>query len=286
MSIGRGLTAVATGGLSELPGLLDSGSTSQSQVALLTPEQKAAQARLAQFMNTGKFGDFEAGADAGVKIGDYGMTGLENTGMSELQKLLSSGIPDQFRLGNDALAGILNSDPTNVSAMFDPFKQQVQRQVRDSNTALKRNAGFAGNLYSTNTIRGLGDIEARGNETLTSQLANLTNEAFNRRMQAIPLAYQAGQSQEDLVQGRINSAFNYGSLPRSLSLARTGAENSELLRRRNEMLLPLDAAKTLATNNSQFGVPNVEVQNPNPMLDLLTAVIGAGGQALGARGAG
>jgi len=254
-----------------------------SQVPMLTPEQKAAQATLAQFMSSGKYRDFTAGGDAGIQMGNWNMTGIEQQGQTELQRLLSSGIPEQFKMGNDALAGILNADPTNVSAMFDPFKQQVERQIRDSNVALKRGAGFAGNLYSTNTIRGLGDIQARGNETLTAQLANLTNEAFDRRLQAIPLAYQAGTAQEDISQGRIAAANQFGGLERALQNAGIEQSNAEILRRRNEYLLPLDSAKTLAGSNAQYGVPSVTTQSQNPMMDLLTAIIGAGGQYLGAK---
>lgn len=270
-------------GASIIEGALGGSSTTQQQVALETPEQRKARQKLSSFMNTGKFNDFVAGADAGVKMGDYNMTGLEQTGQSQLQQLLSSGIPAQYKMGDDALASLLNPDPNYIQSQFDPFKAQIDRQINDSNTALKRNAGFSGNLYSTNTIRGLGDIQARGNETLTAQLASLTNDALNRRLQAIPLAYQSGAAQEDLAQGRIAASQTYGGLSRNLSNARTEAENAELLRRRNELLLPLQSATTLSGQNSNFGVPEVTVQNPNPMMDLLTAVISGGSQIIGAK---
>jgi hypothetical protein len=257
--------------------------SSASQVPLETAEQRAARMALMQFANTGKFGDFTAGGDAGVKSGDWNMTGIEREGQTELQKLLASGIPDQFKMGNEALASILNPNADHVTAMFDPFKQQVERQVRDSNTALKRNAGFAGNLYSTNTIRSLGDIEARGNETLTAQLAALTNSALDRRLQAVPIAYAGGTAQEDITQGRIAAANQFGGLERALKNAGIEQGNAETLRRRNESLMPLDALKTVAGTPANFGVPSVETARQNPMLDLLTAVISAGGQYLGNR---
>lgn len=258
-------------------------SSSATQVPLLTPEQQAAQQQLAQFMKTGKYGDFTAGGDAGVQMGNWNMTDIEKSGQTELQRLLSSGIPAQFQMGNDALAQFLNTDPNNVSAMFDPFKQQTERQIRDSNTNLKREAGFAGNLYSTNTIRGLGDIQVRGNETLTAQLASLTNEAYNRKLQAVPLAYQAGQAQEDISQGRIAAANQFGGLERALQNAGIEQSNAEILRRRNESLMPLGTAETLAGSSAAYGVPTVETQSQNPMMDLLSAIIGAGGQYLGAK---
>lgn len=282
-NLNRGLTAVSTGGLSEAARLFDTGMTTQEQVPLETPEQRAARLKLAEFMNTGKFGNFTAGADIGIKPGDYNMTGLEKTGQSELQKLLSSGIPSQFSLGDKALADILNPNPNSISASFDPFKQQTERQIAESNTALKRGAGFAGNLYSTNTIKGLGDIQARGNETLTAELARLTNQALDRRLQATSLAYQSGTAQENIIQNRIGASQQYGGLQRDLSNAGTAEANAELLRRRNELLLPINTATNIAGTNANFGVPSVSVQNPNPLLDLLTAVISGGSKIAAAK---
>ncbi|MBK8652176.1 MAG: hypothetical protein IPN23_10790 [Elusimicrobia bacterium] len=170
------------------------GKKKTSQVPLETAEQKLARQKLMGFAESGKFGDFQAGEAVPLGYGDYGVTGYEQQGLSNLQQLLSQDIPEQYRLGDDALQAYLATDPTDVSAQFDPFKQQTERQIADSNRALKRNAGFAGGLYSTNTIRQLGDIQARGNETLTSELARLTDSALNRRLQAIPLAYQSAGS--------------------------------------------------------------------------------------------
>lgn len=282
---------ISSGGISELmraaqlKNPLNPGSTTQAQVPLETPEQRAARIKLMGFADTGEFGGFKAGADVGIQPGDYSMSGLESSGQTSLQQLLSSGIPSQFQLGDKALTDLLNPDPNYIQSQFDPFKAQVQRQITQSNNDLKRGAGFAGNLYSTGTIKGLGDIQARGNETLTAQLASLTNDALNRRAAAIPLAYQSGTAQENLVQNRIASSQQYGGLSRTLNNARTDASNAELLRRRNELLLPINAASTVAGNNANFGIPQVTVQNPNPMLDLLTAIIGGGSKILAAKAA-
>lgn len=279
------------GAVSPVNGLLDTvfskalnpGSTTTAQVPLETPEQKAARMKLAEFMNTGTFGNFTAGADIGVRPGDYTMTGAEQTGQTALQSLLNGGIPSQFQMGDKALADLLNPDPNFIQSQFDPFKAQVQRQIGEATNATKRNLGYAGNLYSTGAIRDIGEVQAKGNETLTAQLATLTNEALNRRAAAIPLAYQSGAAQEGINLGRIGASQQYGGLSRTLSNQGTDAANAELLRRRNEMLLPLNAATNLAGTNANFGLPSITTQNPNPMLDLLTAIISAGGQVAGAR---
>lgn len=254
------------------------GKKKTSQVPLETEEQRAARMKLMDFVNTGTLGKFTAGDEVPLNYGDFDATGLEQTGLSELQKLLGGGIPEQFRMGDDALRSFLTINPDEIQAQFDPFKAQVERQIRDSNTNLKRNAGFAGNLYSTNTIRGLGDIEARGNETLTSQLANLTNDALGRRMQAIPLAYQSGQAQEALGLGRVDASQRYGGLIRQLNDASIKARDAELLRRRAELQLPINAAQTVAGGPPQFGIPSVET---NPLQDLLELVGQIGGNYAG-----
>src|SRR3990167_6703954 len=79
------------------------------QVPLETPEQRAARQALLGFAQTGKFGDFKAGEEQNLGYGDFGPTGLEQTGLSSLQSLLQDGIPDQYRLGDEALQGFLQT---------------------------------------------------------------------------------------------------------------------------------------------------------------------------------
>ncbi|MBK9694928.1 MAG: hypothetical protein IPO76_05990 [Elusimicrobia bacterium] len=253
------------------------GKKKQSQVPLETPEQAAARRKLMGFADTGKFGDFTAGAEVPLGYGDYGITGYEQQGLSNLQQLLSQDIPEQYRLGDDALQAYLATDPTDVSAQFDPFKQQTERQIADSNRALKRNAGFAGGLYSTNTIRQLGDIQARGNETLTSELARLTDSALNRRLQAIPLAYQSAEAKRNAAIQNVAASQQYGSLTRKLNDAAIKARDAELLRRRQELQLPIQAAQSVAGQSSQFGVPSVTT---SPYQDLMKMIGQVGGSYL------
>lgn len=268
---------VATGGLSELPGLLG-GSKTTTQVPLMTPEQKAAQDKLMGFANTGTFGDFTAGAAVPLSYGDFSTTAPENMGLSSLQQLLQNGIPSQYALGDNALKDILGAGAGGIAAQFDPFRAQTERQIGQSNADLKRGAGFAGDLYSTGTIKGLGDIQARGNETLTSQLAGLTNEALNRKLSAIPLAYQSAMDQQSSALQNIDASQKYGDLTRSLNDASIKARDAELLRRRQELQLPIDAAKTVSGEGAQFGVPSITTSPYQQLLGLAGQV---GGTALG-----
>ena len=249
----------------------------QEQVPLETPEQRAARQKLMGFANTGTFGNFTAGTEVPLGFGDYNMTGIEGQGQSALQGLLKQGLPSQYAVGDNALMDYLKTDPTDVAAQFNPFKTQVERQIKESNRALKRNAGAMGNLYSTDTVRNLGDIQERGNETLISELARLTDNALQRRLQTIPLAYQSGEAQQAARLNQIEASQRFGGLTRELNDASIKARDAELLRRRQELQLPIEAAKTVAGQQAEFGVPSASV---SPYGDLLGIVAQIGGNYL------
>jgi hypothetical protein len=181
-------------------------------------------------------------------------------------------------MGDEALKSYLATNPADVSAQFNPFAAATDRQIRDSNAALKRSAGYAGNLYSTATVKGLGDIQARGNETKAQQLASLTDAALGRRLQAIPLAYQAGGAEQAAQLGQIAASQQYGDLTRSLNDQAIKARDAELLRRRSELQMPIQAAESVSGTPVPFGVPSVTT---SPYQDLLKMVGQVGGTALG-----
>lgn len=269
------LAGLAVGGLIASSFLGDD--EEQSQYPLETREQKVARENLLEYGLTGKYNGMTMGEDIGIKPGDYGMTGYEKTGLTSLEKLLSN-IPEQYKMGDDALKAYLATDPMDVSAQYDPFKAKVERQISESERQLKRGAGVMGNLYSTDTIRGLGDIQARGNETLTSELARLTDSSLNRRLQAIPLAYQSAESQQASELQKVGASQSYGALTRNLNNAAIEARNNEILRRRTEAQLPLQALGTVVNTNTTFGVPSV---SSSPYQDLLKMMGSVGGQYLG-----
>lgn len=258
------------------------GKKKNNQVPLEPPEVTEARRRLAEYSKTGTYGNFTAGAEVPLGYGDYGMTGIEGQGQTALQDLLNQGLPSQYASGDAALMDYLATDPTDIAAQYDPFKAQVNRQIKESERGLKRSSGYAGNLYSTDTIRGLGDIQARGNETLTAQMAQLTDNALNRRLQAIPLAYQSGEAQQAAKLNQIQASQQYGALTRQLNDASIKARDAEILRRRQELQLPIQAAQTVAGQQSNYGVPSIET---SPYGDLLGLVGQIGGQYLANKGA-
>ena len=266
--------SLITGGAGIVGSLL--GKKKTEQVPLETPEQKAARQSLLNFGLTGKHGGFEAGAEVPLQYGNFDATGIENQGLGKLQQLMNA-VPEQYRMGDDALKSYLGS-PLDIQAQFDPFKEQVNRQIGESERGLKRSAGFAGNLYSTNTIRGLGDIQARGNETLTSELARLTDSAMQRRLQAIPLAYQSAEAQQSAGLQQVGASQQYGGLVRQLNNQQAQLRDQELLRRRQELQLPIEALGKAAGQGAEHGIPSIQT---SPYQDLLGMVGKIGGQYVG-----
>lgn len=264
---------VATAGLSGA-----FGKKKKSQVPMEPAEVTEARRKLYRFADTGQFGDFKAGAEIPLGYGDYDATSYEQQGLSSLGQLLSSGIPEQFKLGDDAVRDLTATSPEQIEALFNPYKTQVQRQIGESNKALKRGAGFAGNLYSTSTIQGLGDIHARGNETLAGKLAELTNQQYDRALNAAELGYRSAGMQEDIMQNRIAASQQYGGLTRQLNDQRIKARDAELLRRRQELGLPIEAARSVLGSAPSYGIPSVEA---SPLNDLLGLVGQIGGNYLG-----
>lgn len=271
--------AVGVGGgtaVAGIAGSLISNKKKQSQVPLETPEQAAARRALLEFSRTGKWGDFQAGDEVGLGYGDYGITDPEQAGLSSLQKLLASGMPQQYQMGDAALSDLLATSDAQIQKQFDPFNTLVDRSTRESTDAYKRAAGYGGSLYSSSAMRGLEEIQSKAGETKTMQLANLTNDALNRRLQAIPLAYESGRDQENIGMNRIAASQQYGGLTRQLNDASIKARDAEILRRRQELQIPIGAAQTVAGQGSTFGIPSVSQASPYQDVLNLIAQIGGG----------
>jgi hypothetical protein len=268
-------------------GMLGSGSlydkNTASQVPMETPEQRAARMKLMDFANTGRFGDFQAGAEIPLGYGDFTPTDQENQGLTLLQQLLSSGSPEMFDRGDSAIRDLLDTSPQALEAQFTPFNDILNRTMNESGDAFKRSAGFQGNLYSSATNKNLGDIQARGNESRAMELSRLTNSALDRKLSAVPLAFQSGQAREGVNMGRIQASQVYGGLTRRLNDERIKARDAELLRRRQELGMPIQAAQAVAGQNANFGVPSVTTNQPTELMEMLKLLVQGGSTFLGAR---
>jgi len=255
-----------------------------SQEIMESPEQRAARQQLSQFGRTGEFGGLTAGQDLNQTMGSYDMTSLENQGTASLANLIGSGQPGEFDMASASLRDLMDTSEAGIEKMFSPFSNLADRSTMEASDAARRNAAFSGNLYSTDTMRNLGNVAVRGQENKLASLAGLTNDAMNRKLSATGQAVNLGNARENTEQNRIGSAFQYGGLQRQLEDQKFKEQYAETLRKRDEIFgTQLGAVKGVAGNNSQFGVPSVETAKPNPWMDFLNLAAQGGSRYMASR---
>ncbi len=272
-------------GASKLQRELEGEQVTQEQVALETPEERAARRLRLKFAETGQIGDITAGEELGLPLGVFDPTDIETTALDRVRALLGAGGPEELDLGTSAIKRLLAATETDIGEQFDPFKARTLREVQEAEDRLKRGAAFTGSLFGTQAIRGLGDIQARGSEVLAGKLAELVDRERQRRTETtlatIPLASEIARTREDIELGRIGTGASLGGLERLLESARQDAERQEVLRRRGEVFSQLDVAGGITS--PEFGIPSVTTRVPSPFENLINIVANVGGQVAAAR---
>jgi len=232
-----------------------------------------ARERLFNFGDTGKLGDYTAGERYTGSFGDFNLSDAEKkANQLLLQRLGGEG---DTGLGMTALRELISTDkynPLAAGGAYDPLRTQIDRATREASDAQKRSSAFSKNLYSTDTIQRLGDVEARGQETKASTLANLYDTYIGRKLSAIPL-------EENISRGRLADAYSYGGLERGLNTAKDQANYADYLRARGEQKQRLSALETLGSGGGGGGGAEQD-----PWMDVLSLLGQFGGSYLGSRG--
>lgn len=278
-------SALDVGSLGLTKALRGNGYDTTAQVPLETPEQRMARQMLLKYATSGQIGGITAGQDAGITPGDYSMTGTEQTGLGQLNDYITSALPEGYGMANESIRGLLDTSTSGLDAMFSPFKAIAEREQREAESSAKRSAASFGNLYSTDTVRRLGDVSAKTNESKLATLSGLTNDALNRRVSATGLAQTSGTLEENSKRNRISDAMQFGSLQRDLNNQKVQEANAEKLRRRQEIMGQLDSASAVSGAPVQFGVPEIKTPRPNPYMDFLQLIVSGGSRIAAAKAA-
>lgn len=294
MGVGRAGLGVSTGGLSELfmnnPFGISSKNgryDSPTPQMLMSPQQMEALGKLMAFTTTGQFGPggkFTAGESYTGSLGDFNMTGVENASQSKLMGLLQGGVPESYGLGTDEIKKLLSTnsyDPNNDGGVYSGLTSGIDLNTKRAMDAVKQSGAFAGNLFSTGVGRNLGDTAIQGANQKSSILAQLYQDFANKKFNAIPLALQAGQGQENINQNRIAAGYQFGGLPRTLTTAKDQAQYGEFQRSRQEGMMPMNVLQSIYTSQPQWYTPTPSVETPSPWNRLLDTAIGVGSTALG-----
>lgn len=292
--IGRVGLGISTGGLSELlqknpfgmgGSFFENGKYEYPRPELLTtPQQMEALGHLMAFANSGKFGNFTAGEAYKGPLGNYDLTDLETTGQGKLSSLLASGAPESFGLGKDEIKKLLTTnayDPNNDGGVYSGLTAGIDYNTQKALDAAKHSLAYTGNLYSTSAGTKIGDAAIQGANAKSGILAQLYQDFANKKFNAIPLALQAGGAEEGMNMNRINAAYTFGSLPRTLADTKAKDTYSEWGRARSESLLPLQMFQSIYSSKPNWNQPMPAVETESPWNRLLDTAIGIGSTAIG-----
>jgi len=266
-------------------GLFKSRSSTVTQDAMLTPEQKAAMATLSQLGQTGSAGGINLGDAYTGSLGDFNQTGTQTLAGNKLYDMIYGGNPTGYDTAKTTLTGLANNqfNPDDPSSGFAAFQRQVARQGSITNDALNREAAITGDRYSTAIGRSKADLGAQMNDQLVSKLGELYNAAQDRSYNAAnalgSLETQAGNN------ARMNLGMGFdatqGGLQNTLNNAAAQAKYQEFQRARNEKLKQIDALNTVFNKQVPYGVMSSTATTPSPFSGLLNAALGAAGTAIG-----
>lgn len=264
----------------------NTGTTSATQVPLEDPNQAAAKASLLDFSRTGTLGNYEAGTPYTGSLGDFGMSQLEQTGQQQVADRLTAGPSQLSSAGTGALNDLLTTDkynPLNQTGMIQGLTGAIDYNTKLASDAARRNSAYTGNLYSTDAIKSLGNVEAQGANTKATTLAGLYQTYMGQKLGAIPQAFSADQQMTDAARQKTADAYSYGAIPRTLNTAADQAQYAEFQRQQQQKQGQVTAASNVSGSNVPFGVPTVTLPNANPWADVLNQVAQFGGSYLGAK---
>lgn len=275
--LGYGIYKAASGG----------GTNDVTQVPLRTPEEEEAQKALLEFSKTGVNGNYKAGEAYTGSLGDFATSALEKAAQAKVAaRLGTAGTGTNLAASDQVLNDLLTTDkynPLNQGGVYDAVSGSIDRATREATGAAKRGAAFAGNLYSTDTVQKLGDVQAKGVETKATTLANLYQNYVQQKLGGVGQAYSNAGAVDSMERGAISDAFSAGSLDRNLNTAKDQSAYLEFQRQRGEQQGQIGALTSVANKNTPYGVPSVSVPKDNPWLTVMDLLAQFGGKAIGGK---
>ncbi len=180
-----------------------------------------------------------------------GPSDLEGSGLSALEALMNSPLPETFGTGRTAINELLRGEPSTEinpeitqqyfkTGIYDPlfrsFKEDIIPEIEGA---------YAGNYWGTPRAEATTDAWVDFEENMSSVLSNLVyadeqtrigleESANDRQLAAAGLAGEFAGLEENIRTGRINAAMTMGSLPRLLMQAQLDADYNEWIRTRPE----------------------------------------------------
>lgn len=242
--------------------------TTVTQGPLETPEQAAARKRLLSFS--------EGNPSYTGAMGDYNMTDAESAGQNQLMRVIQGGMPAGIGLANKGLSDLMDGtyDPTNPNGSYAGFKETTYRNANEAESRLRRAANMGGNLYSTATIKGLGNIEGQADAALTDKLGTMYDNYTQNKINAIPMAAGVAQTEQGLNLAPVAAASTYGGLSRQLQTQQFQDAYNEFVRSQNATQ---GALKQVAGGPPEMGVSSYTMPGSSSPWDNVLNMLGQAG---------
>lgn len=298
---------------SVIPALLNKNKSSEgassmtTQQPLLTPEQQEAMNMLLNYSKTGQWGgsDYKPGESYTGKLGEYGMTGAEQTGQNILSSLLGKDTNiayDKLGLGESELKKLYASDvydPYSETGLYKGFKRNVLKEASEATDRLKRDAAYAGNLYSRDVVNRMGDVQEEAQASLQDKMAEMYDTYTGRKLSLIPTALSADKQAYDIASGKavteqglglnqIQASQQFGNLSRMLADLEAKEKYAEWIRGRkevgDELTSRIGAAGSVLGRTGTVQTSTDAAAEESPWSGVLNALMQVGAYGLGKYG--
>ena len=200
-------------------------------------------------------------------------------------------------MGNEELTKLLRGDkfdPYNEKGTYTGFKKKTERELGEAQDRLKQNMAYSGDLYSSQMGKESGLLQERGQDILSSKLAELYQDYTNKQIGAIPWAMQADQFKdemgmkekalnEDIAMGRIGASQTYGATQRLLDDLKAKDMYTEWKRSHEDKKEPLKALGLVSGTSTDWGAKSMTAPGytaPSPWSEVLNNALMLGAQYL------
>jgi hypothetical protein len=155
-------------------------------------------------------------------------TEYEQASFGKLSEYAGSQLPSIWQSGQEELQKTLKGDyDPSSSPYYQAVKAEAARNLEDTQKNIASTAGGAGRFYSGARIKQQGDAATDVNIALDKTLAELSERERERRLQAVPVAGQFGQYEQQLPLQQATALQGLGALPRTIQDAYNQAMYNE-----------------------------------------------------------
>jgi hypothetical protein len=208
-------------------------------------------------------------------------TQYEQASFGKLSEYAGSQLPSIWRSGQEELQKTLSGDyDPSSSPYYQAVKAEAARNLEDTQKNIASKAGGAGRYYSGARIKQQGEAATDTGIAMNKMLGEMAEQERVRRLQAAPVAMQAGQYEQQLPLQQATALQGLGALPRQLQDAYQQAMYNEWMQATRQW--PLSVAGIAGgVQQAPLYAQAGYTQSPSPFSQIFNPIAGAVGQGLG-----